>query len=52
MIVLTLRLGIGINTAIFSLVNTIMFQHLPYALVDEIAQINRLDSTDPSADSV
>ncbi|MCZ6837395.1 MAG: ABC transporter permease, partial [Planctomycetota bacterium] len=45
--VLTLALGIGLNAAIFSLVNTIIFRPLPYAHADEIVQINRIDSSNP-----
>ncbi|MCZ6834259.1 MAG: ABC transporter permease [Planctomycetota bacterium] len=47
--VLTIALGIGLNTAIFSLVNTILFQPLPYAHADEIVKIYRIDSSNLSA---
>ncbi len=38
--VLTLALGIGANTAIFSAVNGILLQHLPYPHSEELAEIN------------
>ena len=45
---LTLALGIGINTAMFSVLNTFLFQSLPYPHSQELVRVFR---TSPHSDS-
>jgi MacB-like periplasmic core domain len=46
--ILTLGLGIGANTAIFSIINTALFQPLPVNRPDELVTINRASAGVPT----
>jgi predicted permease len=46
--ILTLGLGIGANTAIFSIINTALFQPLPVNRPDELVAINRVSAGVPT----
>ena len=45
--VLTLGLGIGANTAIFSFINTFFFKSLPFERPEELVSVNTLDERNP-----
>jgi len=40
-VIVTLGLGIGLNTAIFSLVNAVLFRPLPFEDVEQLVELNR-----------
>jgi putative ABC transport system permease protein len=45
--ILTLALGIGANTAIFSLIDTVMLRMLPVQKPEELVQLELVDPTEP-----
>src|SRR5580765_3852283 len=44
--ILSLGLGIGVNTAAFSLINAIILRKTPIAAADRVAEVDMADKTD------
>jgi putative ABC transport system permease protein len=51
-VVFTLAVGIGANTAMFSIVNGVLLQRLPFAHADRIVDINEVERRDLSAGAI
>ena len=48
-VVLTLALGLGLNTSVFSVVNALLIRELPYPDPDRIVRITPIDESNPLA---
>ena len=51
-VVFTLAVGIGANTAMFSIVNGVLLQRLPFAHADRIVDINEVERRDQGAGAI
>lgn len=47
-VIFTLAVGIGANTAMFSIVNGVLLQGLPFRDADRIVDINEVERRDPA----